>query len=111
MNEAAADEQVMAQWFENFYECSDCEIEWTDEWSCECNDKCPECDAEIEPFKSIDLSRPLTEEDYIGAARLITGSPHATAADATDQQARAYAEAIFEGGEYRFDPDAYTCSE
>lgn len=69
-----------------------------------CNDKCPTCNAEIEPYGYVDLSRPLTEEDYLGAARLITGLPTATASQATDNQARQYAEAILEGGEYRFDP-------
>jgi hypothetical protein len=100
-----AKEQVMAQWFENSYRCRSCDIEWTDEWSCTCDDRCPECDAEIEPFDSVDLSRPLTEEDYLGAARIITGSPFATASQATDDQAREYAEAILEGGEYRFEPN------
>lgn len=67
-----------------------------------CNDKCPACNAEIEPYDSVDLSRPLTHKDYLGAARLITGSTHELATDATDDEARQYAEAILEGGEYRF---------
>jgi hypothetical protein len=29
-------------------------VEWTDEWDCTCNDKCPECNAEIEPYTSED---------------------------------------------------------
>lgn len=32
-----------------------CETEWSDEWSCTCNDKCPVCGAEIEPYRSEEL--------------------------------------------------------
>jgi hypothetical protein len=31
-----------------------CKIEWDDEWSCACNDECPQCGAEIEPYDSIE---------------------------------------------------------
>jgi hypothetical protein len=98
------DEQAIAQWFENSYHCPICDSKWRDEWSCMCNDKCPTCNAEIEPHDSVDLSRPLTQEDYLGAARLITGSSNALVRDATDDEARQYAEAILEGGEHRFSP-------
>jgi hypothetical protein len=43
-------------WFRKSYRCDECEVGWNDEWSCGCNDRCPECDAEIEPFESEDLS-------------------------------------------------------
>jgi len=46
--------------YRNHYKCSECGTEWEDEWSCTCNDRCPECDAEIEPYKSEDLD-PLKE--------------------------------------------------
>jgi hypothetical protein len=29
-----------------------CRTQWTDQWSCMCNDRCPECNHEIEPYKS-----------------------------------------------------------
>ena len=32
--------------------------EWADEWSCMCNDKCPQCGAEIEPYDSEELEEP-----------------------------------------------------
>lgn len=32
----------------NIYYCEDCDEEWEDEWSCMCNDKCPECGKEHE---------------------------------------------------------------
>lgn len=45
--------------FLNLYRHTDCPvqpgIEWDDVWSCACNDKCPACDAEIEPFDSEEL--------------------------------------------------------
>lgn len=98
-------EEVMAQWFENFYHCPLCDTEWSDEWSCMCNDKCPNCNAEIEPFESVDLSHPLTQEDYAGAARLMIASGYPAPLAVTDDQARRYAEAMLEGGEHRFEPD------
>ncbi len=105
MNEETPEDPVLAQWFENHYICSECGTSWTDEWSCMCDDRCPKCNAEIVPTESVDLSRPLTEEDYIGAARLLTGSRDATREQATDEDAREYAEAMMEGGEYRFRPE------
>jgi hypothetical protein len=92
----------MAQWYENSYECPECGTSWTDEWSCMCDDRCPECNVECVPVSSVDLSRPVTADDYLRAARLITGSADAPASAATDEDAIAYAEAMMEGGEHRF---------
>ena len=36
--------------YTSFYRCDDCDVEWDSEWSCACNDECPECGAEIEPY-------------------------------------------------------------
>lgn len=36
----------------NSYRCDDCSEEWDDEWSCKCDDRCPICDEEHEPYKS-----------------------------------------------------------
>ena len=36
----------------NKYICDGCGTEWEDQWSCACNDKCPNCNAEIEPDSS-----------------------------------------------------------
>ena len=36
-------------WYRKFYRCSECGEEWEDEWDCLCNDRCPQCNAEIEP--------------------------------------------------------------
>lgn len=37
--------------FQNSYKC-DCGEEWEDNWSCACNDRCPSCNKEIEPYES-----------------------------------------------------------
>lgn len=53
--------------YRNFYECPDDGTTWQDEWSCKCDDRCPTCTKEIEPYKSEDL-RPfedLTNADLI----------------------------------------------
>lgn len=50
--------------YRNYYKCSECGKEWQDEWSCTCNDRCPECDTEIEPCKSEDIA-PLKEVSII----------------------------------------------
>ncbi len=47
--------------FRNFYR--DCGQEWEDEWDSMCNDRCPVCNKEIEPYRSEDISR--DESDYI----------------------------------------------
>jgi len=31
-----------------------CGTEWTDDWDCMCNDRCPVCNGEIEPYYSVD---------------------------------------------------------
>ena len=38
--------------FTNYY--VHCKTEWNDNWSCQCNDECPECHSEIEPYASHD---------------------------------------------------------
>jgi hypothetical protein len=43
-------------WYLKYYECSECSTKWTDEWSCTCNDRCPECRAETEPYDDEDLT-------------------------------------------------------
>lgn len=39
----------------NHYYCEECDVAWDDRWSCMCNDKCPECNREIEPTESEEL--------------------------------------------------------
>ena len=39
------------QMFMNYYRCPICKHEWEDQWDATCNDKCPNCNKEIEPYK------------------------------------------------------------
>lgn len=41
--------------FVNYYQCPDDGKKWVMTWSCMCNDRCPQCNHEIEPYKSEDL--------------------------------------------------------
>ena len=44
-------------WFRNFYHCKDCDTSWEDEWSCCCDDECPNCGSRNwSPYESEDLS-------------------------------------------------------
>lgn len=36
----------------NHYHCSYCSLEWQDRWSYACNDRCPQCNHEFEPYQS-----------------------------------------------------------
>jgi hypothetical protein len=40
--------------FINYYQCP-CGSGWVGSWSCTCNDRCPTCNTEIEPFRSDDF--------------------------------------------------------
>lgn len=46
--------------FLNRYHCPVCGEIWNDVWDCMCNDRCPGCRAEIEPYESENLD----EETY-----------------------------------------------
>lgn len=44
-------------WFRNHYQCGRCSYRWSDEWSANCDDDCPECGARhTEPTDSDDLT-------------------------------------------------------
>ena len=50
-------------WFLNYYNCDRCDREWTDEWSCMCDDDCPHCGARhMCPTKSEDLTELIERE-------------------------------------------------
>ena len=38
--------------WENFYSCEPCLNSWTDTWSCQCDDECPDCGRSHEPISS-----------------------------------------------------------
>lgn len=44
-------------WFRNHYHCGDCGKAWEDEWSCCCDDECPNCgSSDWSPVESEDLT-------------------------------------------------------
>jgi hypothetical protein len=92
---------VLVRWFEKSYLCPECATEWTDEWSCACNDRCPNCNLESSPDSVRDLSRKLRPQDFEGAARVLglnlEGSVHDVRRIVTEEQARDFAEATLEG--------------
>ncbi len=44
--------------FINCYHCEACDVEWTDEWSCACDDECPECGRDFSPYDSDEVLPP-----------------------------------------------------
>ena len=40
----------------NYYQCTKDGTRWAMTWSCMCDDRCPTCNREIEPYKSEDLA-------------------------------------------------------
>ena len=104
------EDEVVAEWYENFYDCLECGTSWTDEWSCKCDDRCPKCYAATVPTKSVDLSQPLTDEDYAGAADLMRSLAERPF-NVSARDAKNYAEAMLEGGSYRFEPDTTITTE
>lgn len=44
--------------FTNFYECPACGTTWTDEWSYMCDDRCPKCNVEVQPYHSVEIGPP-----------------------------------------------------
>ncbi len=44
-------------WYNNKYSCGECGTQWEDQWSCTCDDECPNCGAsDYSPTESEDLS-------------------------------------------------------
>lgn len=38
--------------YTNFFKCVDCDTKWVDEWSCACDDECPQCGTVMTPYES-----------------------------------------------------------
>jgi hypothetical protein len=50
-------------WYCNHYACARCGHEWSDEWSCMCDDDCPECDARhMSPGDSDELTEVIEKD-------------------------------------------------
>lgn len=63
-------------WYRNCYYCEECSSGWEDEWSCGCDDECPECGRDFSPFDSIDLSAYL-EKTNDDTYQIYFSPPHA----------------------------------
>lgn len=77
--------------FENHYHCPDCDTEWTDWWSCACDDECPSCGYDISPCNWHDHAAPTYEP---GAE----GMPQAVIPGAEREPVRQTLERKMEGG-------------
>ena len=62
-------------WFLKYYRHDKCGTRWKDQWSCACNDKCPTCGAEIEPYDWDDLSIVVKEDDVGSGWIVLVSSP------------------------------------
>ena len=50
-------------WYANHYSCDRCGEDWVDEWSCMCDDDCPECGSRhYSPVDSEDLTEVILPE-------------------------------------------------
>jgi hypothetical protein len=51
-------------WYRNHYHCGDCGCDWQDEWSCCCDDECPNCGSRNwSPVESEDLTEVIFKTD------------------------------------------------
>lgn len=50
-------------WYRNHYHCGGCGTDWEDEWSCCCDDECPECGSRHwSPVESEDLTEVVWQD-------------------------------------------------
>lgn len=40
----------------NHYRCRECNNDWTDQWSCACDDECSGCGKDFSPIESVDVT-------------------------------------------------------
>lgn len=62
-------------WFLNHYQCDRCAAAWEDDWSCMCDDDCPECGLTMSPEDSDDLT--FLVEQYDGKFFILQSSAEA----------------------------------
>lgn len=41
--------------FLNHYRCDPCDVDWSDEWSCQCDDECLKCGRDYTPVESEEI--------------------------------------------------------
>ncbi|MDX8125930.1 hypothetical protein QLH52_01425 [Methylomonas sp. OY6] len=55
--------EISAVRYLNQYRCPYCQTEWEDSWDCGCNDRCPDCNKEIEPYESTSIESESSETE------------------------------------------------
>jgi|GEM_PF-676296 len=55
--------EISAVRYLNQYHCPYCQTEWEDVWDCGCNDRCLDCNKEIEPYESALIEGELAETE------------------------------------------------
>ena len=58
--------EISAVRYLNQYRCPYCQTEWEDSLDCSCNDRCPDCNKEIEPYESALIADDSVETDSPG---------------------------------------------
>lgn len=48
------------KWYSIWYTCAECGTHWNSEWSCTCDDDCPECGTVMEAESFDDISHEFT---------------------------------------------------
>lgn len=51
--------------FINFYQCPHCETAWNEESNYTCNDRCPKCGTETQPYESHDISSKIIKRHFL----------------------------------------------
>ena len=49
----------------NQYRCPYCQTEWEDSWDCGCNDRCPDCNKQIEPYEITLIESESAETEFL----------------------------------------------
>jgi hypothetical protein len=60
-------------WYRNYYRCARRDYEWQDEWSCVCDDDCPDCGARHMTAYDADDLTTIIEKD--GPEFIVLRSP------------------------------------
>lgn len=75
-------------WFRNHYRCDRCHDIWADEWSCMCEDDCPQCGfRHMTPFDSENLTALIVRD---GDAFVVMQSPDGVEHDPNYREARRF---------------------
>lgn len=57
--------EISAVRYLNQYRCPYCQTEWEDSWDCGCNDRCPDCNKQIEPYEITLIESESAETEFL----------------------------------------------